>query len=113
VALQAEHRRQRQPPGGEDRPRPHRDNHRIAFDNLAIDLDADSTSGILRDAGHPTAAQFRALRLGRVHHRGGELPGMDLRGRFGRTQDLADRDLGRSQPRSWRLRCRANPANPP
>src|SRR4029077_13565584 len=39
VALHTESRRQLQPTGREDRPRPHRDHHGIAFDDIAIDLD--------------------------------------------------------------------------
>jgi hypothetical protein len=88
VALQAEYRRQRQPHGGKDRPRPHRNNDRVAFDDAAIDLDTRRAAIALSDAGNAAMAQFRALRLGGTHHRGGKLARMNLSGGFGRTQHL-------------------------
>ncbi len=94
VAFQPEHRRQRQPLRGEDRPRPHRDHHCVARDGRAIDFDAGEPPVSPGDAANPSRPQFGAVRPGGAHHRGGELAGMDLRCRFRRAECLAHPHAG-------------------
>jgi len=90
VALQPEYGRQRQPQGGEDRPRPHRNNDRITLDGGTIDLDTRRAALAHSDPAYPTVPQLCALCLGGTHHRGGKLAGMDLGRGFGRAQGLSD-----------------------
>ena len=90
VTLQPEYRRQRQPRGGEDRPRPHRNDNRIALDDGAINLDTCCAASVLPDAGHPPMAQFGTLHFGGMHHGRGESAGMDLGRGLGRAQGLGD-----------------------
>jgi len=82
MALEAEHRRQRQPSRCEARPRTHGDHHRVALDRLAADLDAAhaGAAGVARNAGDLADAEAGAPGLGGAHHGGGECARMHLRG---------------------------------
>jgi uncharacterized protein YjbI with pentapeptide repeats len=78
-----------------DRPRTHRDHHRIALDQLAVDLNPCDPTGLMPVAGNSAEPKLRALQLRSAHHRRGEASGMYLRCVLGRTKLLADHHRGR------------------